>query len=58
MIYYASRDHFVRRLNENNAANGVDFYKPPHFDAVTSLSILNGYLVSGSKDHNLKLWNT
>lgn len=36
----------------------MDPFKPPHYDTVTSLAILNGYLVSGSKDHNLKLWNT
>ncbi|KAL4435321.1 hypothetical protein ABPG74_022804 [Tetrahymena malaccensis] len=57
IIYYASRDHYVRRINmETNQS--IDPFKPPHYDAVTSLAILNGYLVSGSKDHNLKLWNT
>ncbi|KAL4483969.1 hypothetical protein ABPG72_013975 [Tetrahymena utriculariae] len=56
IIYYASRDHYVRRINmETNLS--IDPFKPPHYDAVTSLAILNGYLVSGSKDHNLKLWN-
>lgn len=57
IIYYASRDHYVRRISmETNQS--IDPFKPPHYDAVTSLAILNGHLVSGSKDHNLKLWPT
>lgn len=56
-IFYASRDHFVRKINLTGNS-GVDYFRPPHFDVVTSLAVLNGFLVSGSKDHNLKLWNT
>jgi WD40 repeat protein len=32
-------------------------FENPHFDAVTGLATLNNYLISGSKDKNLKLWN-
>jgi hypothetical protein len=32
-------------------------FENPHFDAVTGLTTLNSYMISGSKDKNLKLWN-
>lgn len=32
-------------------------FDPPHMDIVTSLAILNGHLISGSKDKYLKLWS-
>jgi WD40 repeat protein len=31
-------------------------FEPPHMDTVTSLTVLNGYLISGSKDKNVRLW--
>jgi hypothetical protein len=34
----------------------TDPFKSPHYDIVTSLAMLNGYLVSGSRDKNVKLW--
>jgi WD40 repeat protein len=34
-------------------------FEPPHFDAVTSLAVLNdGSLISGSRDKHLRCWNT
>lgn len=33
-------------------------FDPPHFDTVTCLTTLGDYLISGSKDKNLKLWST
>ena len=36
----------------------MDPFQPPHYDAVTCLASLNGCVVSGSKDKNLKLWHT
>ena len=30
---------------------------PPHMDTVTSLAVVNGLLVSGSNDNNLRLWD-
>jgi WD40 repeat protein len=32
-------------------------FDQPHYDTVTSMTIINDYLVSGSKDKNLKLWS-
>jgi WD40 repeat protein len=32
-------------------------FENPHFDAVTGLTTFDNYLVSGSKDKNIKLWN-
>ena len=32
--------------------------QPPHFDAVTCLTVLNDILVSGSKDKNLRVYNS
>jgi WD40 repeat protein len=31
-------------------------FEPPHMDTVTSLAVHNNYLISGSKDKNLRLW--
>ena len=31
--------------------------EPPHFDAVTSLAMLDGYLVSGSRDKMVRVWD-
>jgi WD40 repeat protein len=32
-------------------------FEPPHFDAVTSLAIVDDTLVSGSRDKNLRCWD-
>jgi WD40 repeat protein len=32
-------------------------FQPPHMDTVTGLAISKGYLISGSKDKNLRLWS-
>ena len=32
-------------------------FQPPHMDTVTGLAISQGYLISGSKDKNLRLWS-
>jgi WD40 repeat protein len=32
-------------------------FQPPHMDTVTGLAISRGYLISGSKDKNLRLWS-
>ena len=32
-------------------------FEPPHFDMVTCMIEMRGYLISGSKDKNLKLWD-
>jgi WD40 repeat protein len=31
--------------------------EPPHFDAVTSLAMYQGALISGSRDKNLRRWD-
>ena len=35
----------------------VNAFDPPHMDIVTSLTVINGQLISGSKDKYLKLWS-
>ena len=40
-----------------NSMDILSPYEPPHMDSITSLSILNNRLISGSKDKNLKLWS-
>lgn len=37
---------------------GMTPLSPPHFDAVTCLTVLNDILVSGSKDKNLRVYNS
>ena len=32
-------------------------FEPPHFDAVTSLALLDDSLISGSRDKNLRCWD-
>ena len=32
-------------------------FDPPHFDVVTSLAMLDGTLISGSRDKNLRCWD-
>lgn len=32
-------------------------FENPHFDAVTGVATLDSYLISGSRDRNLKVWN-
>ena len=32
-------------------------FEPPHMDTVTGLTVLNGYLISGSRDKYLRLWS-
>jgi WD40 repeat protein len=35
----------------------LEAFKPPHFDAVTSLAFLDNQLISGSRDKNLRCWD-
>jgi WD40 repeat protein len=55
-LYYGSRNHQVRRIDLATMESLAPLM-PPHFDAVTSLSIVGGHLVSGSRDKILKLWS-
>jgi len=55
-LYYGCRNHQVRRVNLMNMESLAPF-DPPHFDVVTSLAVVKDYLVSGSRDKNLRLWN-
>lgn len=55
-LYYGTRGHQVRSMNlETNEV--MPAFDNPHFDAVTSVAANRGYLVSGSRDKCLKLWN-
>jgi len=56
ILYYGNRNHQVRRLDLSNMESLAPF-EPPHFDVVTSLSIVRDNLVSGSRDKNLRLWS-
>ncbi|KRW99475.1 WD40-repeat-containing domain [Pseudocohnilembus persalinus] len=57
-IFLGCRDHKVRRFNfQNNQVSHLSPLDPPHLDAVNSLEIISGHLVSGSRDRNLKLWS-
>eukprot|EP01017_Pseudomicrothorax_dubius_P041880 TRINITY_DN6761_c0_g1_i7.p1 TRINITY_DN6761_c0_g1~~TRINITY_DN6761_c0_g1_i7.p1 ORF type:complete len:267 (+),score=58.19 TRINITY_DN6761_c0_g1_i7:59-802(+) len=55
ILFYGSRNHQVRRL-DLRTMEAMSPFEPPHFDTVTSLALVNDYLVSGSRDKNLKLW--
>ena len=46
----------MRRLNIDSMETLTTF-QPPHMDTVTGLAISRGYLISGSKDKNLRLWS-
>ena len=46
MLYYGSRNHQVRRVNLLTMESLPPF-EPPHYDAVTSLTIVKDNLVSG-----------
>lgn len=57
-LFFGSRDHRVYpySLSDESVCNPLH---PPHFDVVTSLSMLGGglTLVSGSRDKNLRTYN-
>lgn len=56
MLFYGCRSHQV--IPYNFKAKGLyDALDPPHFDAVTSLAMLDGYLVSGSRDKMVRVWD-
>jgi len=56
ILYYGTRDHFVRRMKIQNNETLLPF-QPPHMDTVTGLATFGDYLISGSKDKNLRLWS-
>lgn len=56
ILYYGTRDHFVRRMKIQNNETLLAF-QPPHMDTVTGLTTIGDYLISGSKDKNLRLWS-
>lgn len=55
-LFYGTRTHQVRRMNLDHLEILAPF-EPPHMDTVTSLTILGDYLVSGSRDKNLRMWS-
>ena len=58
VLYYGTRTHQVRRMSlAGNRMEALSPFEPPHMDTVMSLAVVNGYLVSGSKDKNLRLWS-
>jgi WD40 repeat protein len=56
-LFYGCRNHHVYPLNFKTMEEMQPF-TPPHFDVVTSLSVLDNSLISGSRDKNLRCWDT
>ena len=56
-LYYGSRDRYVRSLDMKRFEKGPVF-EPPHFECITSLAWAENTLVSGSRDKNLRSWDT
>lgn len=56
MLFYGCRSHQVipYHFPSREIYSALD---PPHFDAVTSLAMLDGYLVSGSRDKMVRVWD-
>ena len=57
-VFYGCRNHNVYPFCLNSFQT-LPNLRPPHFDVVTSLALLNGgtTLVSGSRDKNLRLYD-
>lgn len=55
-LFYGCRNHYVYPLNIKTLET-LSPFDPPHFDAVTSLALLEDSLVSGSRDKNLRGWD-
>ena len=53
-LYYGGRNHYVKQMNQHHE---ISLFKPPHYDMITSLTTLDNYLISGSRDKFLKLWS-
>ncbi len=47
VLYYGSRNHQVCRLSLENNLEHMSPFESPHFDAVSSLTILKNNLISG-----------
>jgi hypothetical protein len=55
-IYTGSSSKFVKYLNLRDKSKCEDL-TPPHLDTVSSLTMMDGALVSGSRDSNLRFWD-
>lgn len=55
-LFIGCRNHYVYPFNIKTFET-LQPFEPPHFDAVTSLSLINNTLVSGSRDKNLRCWD-
>jgi len=47
VLYYGSRNHQVCRLSLENSLEHMSSFESPHFDAVSSLTVLQNHLISG-----------
>ena len=56
LLFYGCRNHYVYPLNLQTFET-LQPFEPPHFDAVTSLALLDDSLISGSRDKNLRCWD-
>jgi WD40 repeat protein len=55
-LFFGCRNHYVYPMNIKTLET-LQPFEPPHFDVVTSLSILEDSLISGSRDKNLRCWD-
>jgi len=52
------RNHLVFPINLSTMET-LPAFQPPHFDAVTSLAVMqDDVIISGSRDKNLRCWDT
>lgn len=54
-IFVGNRNHEVKHINIESRL--IETYSPPHMDTVTSLTMYNGMMVSGSRDQFMKFWD-
>lgn len=56
-LYYGCRSHQIIKQSIIDLQLEPEPFQAPHFDAVTSLALLEGVLVSGSRDKSLRTWD-
>lgn len=56
IMYYGCRDHKVHRMRLSDY-EVLKSYETSHYDTVTSLTLYENTLISGSRDKNLRVWD-
>ena len=57
LLYFGARDRYVHSLDVARLERGP-LLEPPHIDCVTALACAEEALVSGSRDRNIRSWDT